>query len=410
MSAKISNVKNDKSSIKKKAFYFIVLMGFVSLFSDITYEGARSLVGPYFGLLGASAVVVSTVAGLGELIGYTLRFLTGKLVDKTKRYWLFAIIGYSMNLFVIPTLALTNHWLLAAILVILERIAKAMRKPAKDTITSFASSQIGYGTGFAIEEFLDQLGATIGPLIISLTIANNMKLGTIDAYRKAFGFLAFPALITIGIIVIARILVSNPEKMEKSEEVRSVKFDKSFYMYLLGISLIAFGFADFALIGFHAQKNDILSPVYIPISYMVAMIVDAFSALVFGKLFDKVGMITLAISTFISAFYSLFAFGNSSINVMIGAILWGVGMGAQESIMKAAVAKTVDKDKRATAYGFFNAVFGIAWFVGSAVLGVLYSLNIKMMVIVSIVVEIIAAFIFMSFLPLSKAKNKTFKN
>lgn len=391
-------------SVKKSAFYFIILMGLVSLFSDITYEGARSLVGPYLGLLGASAFIVSTIAGFGELLGYTLRFLTGKLVDKTRRYWLFAIIGYSMNLFVIPTLALTRHWAVAALLVILERVGKAMRKPAKDTITSFASSQVGYGTGFAIEEFLDQIGATIGPFVMSLTIARNIKLETVDAYRKAFSFLVFPALITIGIIVIARILVPNPEKMEKrSEEKKEVKLDKKFYMYLLGISLIAFGFSDFALIGFHAQKANLLSPTLIPVAYMVAMIVDAFAALIFGRLFDKIGLVTLSLSTLISAFYALFAFGNTGKGIMIGAVLWGIGMGAQESIMKAAVAKIVEKEKRATAYGFFNAIFGVAWFVGSAVLGILYAINTKSLIVVSVIVELAAVFVLLG---LRKSESK----
>lgn len=391
-------------SVKKSAFYFIILMGLVSLFSDITYEGARSLVGPYLGLLGASAFIVSTIAGFGELLGYALRFLTGKLVDKTKRYWLFAIIGYSMNLFVIPTLALTRHWGMAALLVILERVGKAMRKPAKDTITSFASSQVGYGTGFAIEEFLDQIGATIGPFVMSLTIARNIKLETVDAYRKAFSFLVFPALITIGIIVIARILVPNPEKMEKrSEEKKEVKLDKKFYMYLLGISLIAFGFSDFALIGFHAQKANLLSPALIPVAYMVAMIVDAFAALIFGRLFDKIGLVTLSLSTLISSFYAIFAFGSTGSGIMIGAVLWGIGMGAQESIMKAAVAKLVEKDKRATAYGFFNAIFGIAWFVGSAVLGILYAINTKSLIVVSVIVELAAVFVLLG---LRKSESK----
>lgn len=383
--------------VKKKAFYFIVLMGLVSLFSDITYEGARSLVGPYLGLLGASAVIVSAVAGFGEFLGYVLRFVTGKLVDKTKKYWLFAIVGYSLNLFVIPTLALTKNWAMAALLVIFERVGKAMRKPAKDTITSFASSQVGYGTGFAIEEFMDQIGATIGPLVMSLTIAANVKLETIEAYRRAFSFLVFPALITIGIIIVARILVPNPEKMEKkTEQVTDIKLNKSFYLYLLGISLIAFGFSDFALIGFHAQKARLLTPAMIPVAYMIAMLVDAFSALLFGRMFDKIGLVTLAVSTFISSFYSLFAFGNTTYGIMIGAVLWGIGMGAQESIMKAAVAKLVAREKRATAYGFFNAVFGVAWFVGSAVLGVLYTINLTILILVSVIIEVAASIVFLN--------------
>jgi len=379
-------------SQKRKALYFVLLMGLVSLFSDITYEGARSLVGPYLGLLGASAVVVSSIAGFGELLGYTLRFLTGRLVDKTRKYWFFAILGYSMNLFVIPALALTKHWYAAAVLIILERVGKALRKPAKDTITSFAGSQLGYGTTFAIEEFMDQIGATIGPLIMSVTIAQNIKLQTVDAYRKAFGFLVFPALITIGIITVARILVPEPDKMEKSQsKAKNVRFDKAFYLYLISISLIAFGFADFALIGYHVQNNKILSPVLIPVAYMIAMIVDAFASLIFGRLFDKFGIVIMAVASFITSFYAFFSFGMSKEAVFLGSVLWGIGMGANESIMKATVAKLVSSEIRGTAYGFFNAIFGVAWFIGSAVLGVLYAINRFYLIYLALFTQLLAA-------------------
>ncbi|WP_448375702.1 MFS transporter [Fervidobacterium sp.] len=392
-------------SQKKKALYFVLLMGLVSLFSDITYEGARSLIGPYLGLLGASAVVVSTIAGLGEFLGYTLRYATGKLVDKTRKYWFFAILGYTVNLLVIPSLALTKHWYAAAILIILERVGKALRKPAKDTITSFAGSHLGYGTAFAIEEFMDQIGATIGPLIMSITIVQNVQLGTIDSYRKAFAFLLFPAIITLGIIFITRTLVPEPDKMEKQQsKPNNVKFDRAFYIYLIAISLIAFGFADFALIGFHAQKNSILSPALIPVAYMTAMIVDAFAGLIFGRLFDKLGIIIMALSTFISAFYSIFAFGGTKDFVFIGAILWGVGMGANESIMKASVAKLVSAEVRGTAYGFFNAIFGIAWFVGSAVLGLVYAVSVKYVIMISILIQMLAVILLVYIQLLEKHK------
>ncbi len=296
------------ADLKRRAFYFVIIMGIISLFSDLTYEGARSLTGPYLGLLGASALVVSTVAGLGELIGYTLRYFFGRLVDKTKRYWLFAIIGYTVNLLVVPSLALTNNWQAAALLIILERIGKSIRKPAKDTITSFAGAQLGYGTTFALEELLDQLGATIGPLFMSISVANNISAGDVIAYRKSFALLIFPALITLGLLIITRVLVPNPENFdEKKESTGSVKFDRLFYLYITAIALIAFGFADFALISFHAQKNALLTPVLIPIAYMIAMIVDAISALIFGRLFDKKGFLALSLSTFVASFYSIFA-------------------------------------------------------------------------------------------------------
>jgi len=391
------------ADLKRRAFYFVIIMGIISLFSDLTYEGARSLTGPYLGLLGASALVVSTVAGLGELIGYTLRYFFGRLVDKTKRYWLFAIIGYTVNLLVVPSLALTNNWQAAALLIILERIGKSIRKPAKDTITSFAGAQLGYGTTFALEELLDQLGATIGPLFMSISVANNISAGDVIAYRKSFALLIFPALITLGLLIITRVLVPNPENFdEKKESTGSVKFDRLFYLYITAIALIAFGFADFALISFHAQKNALLTPVLIPIAYMIAMIVDAISALIFGRLFDKKGFLALSLSTFVASFYSIFAFGNSQSAVIFGAILWGIGMGAQESILKAAIGKLVEKKIRATAYGFFNAIFGVAWFAGSALIGLLYSISLVALMTVSVISELCAFIILIRITHLTK--------
>ncbi len=391
------------ADLKRRAFYFVIIMGIISLFSDLTYEGARSLTGPYLGLLGASALVVSTVAGFGELIGYTLRYFFGRLVDKTKRYWLFAIIGYTVNLLVIPSLALTNNWQAAALLIILERIGKSIRKPAKDTLTSFAGAQLGYGTTFALEELLDQLGATIGPLFMSISVANNISVGDVTAYRKSFALLIFPAIITLGLLIITRVLVPNPEHFdEKKESTGAVKFDRLFYLYIAAIALIAFGFADFALISFHAQKNALLTPVLIPIAYMIAMIVDAVSALIFGRLFDKKGFLALSLSTFVASFYSIFAFGNSTSAIILGAVLWGIGMGAQESILKAAIGKLVDKKVRATAYGFFNAIFGIAWFAGSALIGLLYSINLVALMTVSVISELCAFIILIRITYLTK--------
>jgi hypothetical protein len=155
-------------SKKKAAYTFLVLLGIVSLFSDLTYEGARSILGPYLLLLGASASTVGFVSGLGEFIGYALRLITGYISDKTKRYWLITIVGYAINLIAIPALALAPGlgWVYACGLIVLERFGKAIRHPAKTTIASFAATEVGAGKGFALQEVLDQIGAFIGPLVL----------------------------------------------------------------------------------------------------------------------------------------------------------------------------------------------------------------------------------------------------
>jgi DNA mismatch repair ATPase MutS len=99
------------------AWKFIILLGIISLFSDMTHEGARTITGPFLGILGAGALVISTVAGLGEFLGYAVRFLSGSLADRTKRYWPITYVGYGLQMFSVPALALAGGWEIAAVLI-----------------------------------------------------------------------------------------------------------------------------------------------------------------------------------------------------------------------------------------------------------------------------------------------------
>ncbi|MBC7361376.1 MAG: MFS transporter [Candidatus Aminicenantes bacterium] len=371
-------------------------MGVVSLFSDMTYEGARSLTGPYLGLLGASAFVVGLVAGLGEFIGYALRLVSGVIADKTRSYWLLTFIGYGLNLFTVPLLALTGRWELAALLIVFERMGKAIRKPARDAMMSHAAKQVGAGFGFAVEEFLDQLGAMLGPLFLALIISLNAGLGNLDSYRRGFAFLLIPAILAMAVLTVSRLKYPTPQSFETAEKATTEKkFDRKFILYLAGISLLAAGFADFPLLGFHFQKLDLISGANIPLIYTLAMGIDAVAALFFGKLYDRIGLKSLMLSTLFSALFAPFAFLSRSIPLIIlGIVFWGIGMGAQESIVKAVIANLISAEKRATAYGIFNSIFGLAWFLGSALMGFLYDRKIILLVIFSVLAQLAAAVFF----------------
>lgn len=380
---------------QRSAFQFIILMGLVSLFSDMTYEGARSLTGPYLGLLGASAFAVGLVAGLGEFIGYALRLLTGIMADKTGHYWLLTFIGYGLNLFAIPLLALTGRWELAAALIILERLGKAIRKPARDAMMSHAAKRVGPGFGFALEEFLDQIGAMLGPLFLAFIVYLSKGLGDLGSYRRGFAFLFIPAVVAIVFLSISRHRFPCPERFEIREKASLKKIDRGFLFYLVGVSFLAAGFIDFPLLGFHFQKQDILAGVSIPLVYTLAMGVDAVAALFFGRLYDRLGLRALMLSTLLSSFFAPLAFLSNSIPLTLaGVVLWGIGMGAQESVVKAVIANLVTPEKRATAYGIFNAIFGLAWFLGSALMGLLYERKIIFLVIFSVIAQFLAVFFF----------------
>lgn len=389
----------------RRALLFLVIFGLVSLFSDIAYEGMRSIVGPYLGILGASAFVVSFVAGFSELIGYVLRFYFGRLADKTGRYWFFAFLGYGLNAIVIPALALSRSWLFAASLVFLERVAKAVRKPSKDTMTSFVGGKLGHGKAFAFDEFLDQFGATAGPLFVAWLIGVSRRSGgqVVDGYRMSFGMLLFPALISVGLLAIARSLFPSPEGFERKGPVnlqrKDLKSDRAFRFFLLATALVAFGFSDFALIGYHAVNAQLVDAGNVPLLYAVAMAVDAVSALILGAWFDKKGLRILLVPLLLSAPYSLFAFARQATWIWIAVVLWGVGLGAQESVFRSAVARLVAKSERASAYGTYNAVFGIAWFTGSAVIGALYGVDLRLLIALSLLSQVVAILILVRSLP-----------
>ncbi|MBL7575980.1 Major Facilitator Superfamily protein [Peptoniphilus asaccharolyticus DSM 20463] len=386
-------MKGNKKVVSS-AMAFIFLMGIVSLFSDMTHEGARSILGEFLNLTGASATTIGFVSGIGELLGYSLRIVSGFIADKTKKYWTIIIVGYSLQVLAIPALAFVPEqgWIIACVLIALERIGKAIKKPAKNTLVSFAASEIGVGKGFAYQEFLDQLGAFIGPVILFLI---NIIKGTDDlmsTYRLCFIVLGTPAVITISLVLLAKLKYHNPEIFEKEvEEHKEFSFQKSFVLYMVAICLFAFGFADFTIITFHVARVNVFDISNLSLLYALAMAVDAIVALFFGWLFDKVGLKALIASTFLSAFFSAFIFLTASKPMIItGVVLWGIGMGAQESIMKAEVSKIIPKSSRSMGFGIFETGFGVAWFLESWILGYLYDVNITYLVVVSIAVQILA--------------------
>jgi len=381
-------------SKKKAAYTFLVLLGIVSLFSDLTYEGARSILGPYLLLLGASASTVGFVSGLGEFIGYALRLITGYISDKTKRYWLITIVGYAINLIAIPALALAPGlgWVYACGLIVLERFGKAIRHPAKTTIASFAATEVGAGKGFALQEVLDQIGAFIGPLVLFFVLTLKGGGDKLSAYALSFALLAIPAAVTLVILLVAKHKYPRPHEFEREQaRVDGHGLRSAYWFYLAGIGFLALGFAAFPLMAFHMTKAKLFPDNVVPVLYSVAMGVDALSALFFGRMYDRKGMTAIIISSALAALFAPLVFlAGTQTMAVAGVVLWGIGMGAQESILKSAVTTIVPKERRGTAFGIFNAGFGAFWFVGSWIMGILYDRSLTILVIFSVIAQLAA--------------------
>jgi MFS family permease len=361
---------------QRRALWSVVLFGVVSLLADVTYESARSIIGPYMAVLGASAVAISVVSGAGELVGYGLRLVSGRLADRMQRYWHLVWIGYTVNLLAVPLLALVGRWEIAAVCVIAERLGKAIRAPARDALLAQATQHIGHGKGFGIHEALDQIGAVTGPLLVAAAMA--VGLG----YRGALGLLIVPALAALGTLhlVQRRFPPAEQAPLQSTEKSATpVALPTTFYHFLIAVCLAAAGMVDFPLLAYHIHTAG-FGQALVPLLYALAMAVDALAALVLGRLFDRLGLRTLAAASVVSSIASVLVVASGSpasgivlpVALALGVVAWGVGMGAHESILRASVAVIVPARLRGSAFGLLSAWYGGAWFLGSSLLGMLY--------------------------------------
>jgi predicted MFS family arabinose efflux permease len=371
----------------RSALHFVLIIGIANFFADFTYEGARGIIGPFLGSLGASAAIVGLVAGLGELMGYGLRSISGYLADKSHRHWAFAFLGYTINMFAVPALALTGRWPLATTLVVAERTGRGIRKPAVEAMLSYAGRSIGAGWVFGLNEALDQAGATIGPLLMALVLYLN------GGYRTGFAVLLIPALLCLGTLVLARLLHPRPHELEEGaghHTFATANLTRAYWIYLAAGALLAAGFADFALIGFHFQKANVVPGNLIPVFYAVAMAASALASIPLGRLFDRLGPNVSLFAFLISAAAAPFIFLGTSVFPLIGMIFWGIGMSAQGSLFQAMLTGVIPPQKRSTAFGLFDTGYGIAWFLGSAGMGLLYDKSLLAVVMFSVILQLVA--------------------
>jgi MFS family permease len=372
---------------RRSAFRFIICLGIVSLFADMTYEGADAIRGPYLKSLGATAFQVGFISGLGEMLAASLRFFSGRLADRTHAYWAIAILGYSLNVIAIPALAWAGSWQVATLLIVLERTGKALRGPARDVLLSEATGAVGHGTGFGLHAAMDQIGAVVGPLLMALALTR------VTGYGPAFLLLGIPAVLALGAILLAwtfRHVPQTPPTPKPPQPLTNV-----FWWYVVASGLLACGFADWGLLSFHfVDQAGMFAPQYVPLLYSLAMGVVGLTAFVCGRLFDRFGLNVLAIGILITMLALPLGFLGGVTGAILASLCWAAGHGVQDASLRAGIAQVVSMNKRGTAFGTFNAVYGVMWFFGSLAMGWLYDQSLTMLVVFGLTMQVAAAAIF----------------
>lgn len=363
----------------------ILLFGIISLLGDVVYESARSVNSQYLNLLGVSAAKVGLVFGIGEFLGYFLRLIAGVWSDKSRKYWMFMFVGYGM-LLVVPFMGFTMNWNILVVLILMERIGKALRNPAKDTVLScVAENQVGVGFAFGLQEALDQIGAFAGPLIFTAVFYFTGKNGIVQ-YQIGYKWLFIAVIFLMLFLTYAYRRVKRDELIPAvaKREFQTEKLKPIFWIYTAFTFFCTLGFVNFSVIGYHLKDKGLMSDGNITLLYSVAMIVDAVTALFIGKAYDRIkaktgkktgGLLVLAAIPFITLLLPFLTLSGSIPLIIAGMMIFGIIMGTHETVMRSAIADITPFHKRGTSYGVFNTAYGLALFGGSALMGWVYDLN-----------------------------------
>jgi hypothetical protein len=365
------------------AFAFVLTMGIVNLFGDTTYEGGASINGQFLGSLGASAAAISIIAGAGEFLGYSLRSVAGWTADKTGRYWPMTFVGFAINLFAVPAMALAGSWRVAGLLILAERTGRAIRKPTVEAMLSYSTGQLGTGWVYALNTALDETGATIGPLFMALALYRHAS------YRAGYSLLLISASLALVALIVARILFPVPSKLEQGERTASAeRFTPAFWLYMVAAACFGAGLMSFEFISFHLANVGTASPQWIPLFLGISTGFGVLANLALGRLYDRAALPTVVGAVFVSALFSPFVFFGGFGVALFGMLLWGVGYATQDTLFKAVVADRLPEGRRNFAFGIFYTGYGVGWLIGSIATGLLYHVSVAAVVAFSMAVQL----------------------
>jgi MFS family permease len=366
------------------AFRFVLTLGLVNLFADMTYEGGGSINGPFLGSLGATAAAISIIAGVGEFLGYSLRLVAGYIADRTGRYWLITFFGYGVNLLAVPAMALTDHWLAAAVLIFAERVGRAIRKPTIEAMLSYTTSQHGRGWVYALNNALDETGAALGPLLVALVL---LSAGD-TAFRLAYAILLATSALALATLTVARFFFPAPTQLEAGPTAKAQGFPSTYWISMLAAACFGAGLMSFEFVSFHLASTGVATGYWIPLLLVIATAAGVVASLVLGRLYDRFGLRIILIAVLLSASFSPLVFLGGFSVALAGLILWGIGYATQDALLKALVAGMLPEGRRNLAFGLFYAGYGCGWLIGSVATGLLYEQSVYLVIAFSVAVQL----------------------
>ena len=384
-------MKPGAASGGRSAFAFVLTMGVVNLFADMTYEGGASINGQFLGSLGASAAAVSIIAGAGECFGYGLRSVAGYLADKTGKYWPITFAGYAVNLLAVPAMALAPGWQAAGALILAERIGRAFRKPTVEAMLSYSTGKHGKGWVYAVNTAMDETGAALGPLLIALALYLRVD------FRSAYGLLLISSLLALAALTAARITFPVPSRLEEGgpATAQGGGFTRAYWLYMIAGSCFAAGLMSFEFIAYHLSMTGTVTEQWLPMYLAASTAFAVLASLVLGRTYDRIGIRAVVGAVILTAAFSPLVFlGDLWWWALTGLFLWGVGYAVQDTLLKVLIASVLPEGRRNYAFGLFYIGYGAGWLVGSIAAGLLYERSRLALVIFAVTVQLVSIPIF----------------
>ncbi|HKH70802.1 MAG TPA: MFS transporter [Vicinamibacterales bacterium] len=374
------------------AFRFVLTMGLVNLFADMTYEGGASINGQFLGSMGASAAAISIIAGLGEFFGYALRSVSGYLADRTGKYWPITFAGYAINLLAVPAMALATSWQAAGALVLAERIGRAFRKPTVEAMLSYSTGKHGRGWVYAVNTAMDETGATLGPLLIALVLFLKRD------FRSGYTVLLIAALLALASLVAARVLFPVPSRLEAGgpSTASAEGFTRAYWLYMAAGGCFAAGLMSFELVSYHLSSTGTVTAHWVPIFLALSTAGAVVASLILGKSYDKLGISVVVVAVILSACFSPLVFFGSFWPALAGLMLWGIGYATQDTLLKVLIASELPEGQRNLAFGVFYLGYGGGWLLGSITTGLLYDRSRLALVVFAVIVQLVSIPLFVA--------------
>ncbi len=371
-------------TLARSAFAFVLTMGVVNLFADMTYEGGASINGQYLGSLGASAAAVSIVAGLGECLGYALRAVAGYLADRSGKYWPITFTGYAVNLLAVPAMALAPGWQAAGALILAERVGRAFRKPTVEAMLSYSTGKHGKGWVYAVNTAMDETGAILGPLLMALALSRGSDI------RTSYGLLLVSSVLALVALTAARMVFPVPSRLEEAGPATATAsgFTRAYWLYMAAGSCFAAGLMTFEFIAFHLSATGIVNSHALPVLLAASTACAVLASLFLGRAYDRVGIAAVVAGVLAAALFSPLVFLGGFRWAVVGLLLWGVGYAVQDTLLKALIASVLPKGRRNFAFGLFYIGYGAGWLVGSVTTGLLYERSRPSVVIFAVAMQL----------------------